>query len=817
MQRKTYSGSTKARSMYQRYEDEPLSVVSADGYFNFTDIPPDLINEGDLIEVNGPGYHAALQLTGTINKSEWTTAVRYTSELTPDQISNHALIDMVFPDVGDIVPSGNVITAPDGAQYTNTSSSALPLPASLPSADFIKREALTLDHIAQINKVKALSPDAGDVVALGQIVVADDGRQYQNTSGENTVMPASFPATGFSEYHKDTLSTVQDLRDYAGSEVRVSLAETCGTFFWRPASTMDDDGGMVLAKTGHTGAGRWVRKTDYIKPEFYGGTFDGVANDRASIVSATAASPLHNKPTLIEQPTAMSGAAIPVENVTIICRKGGSIVKTDDTGVPLFEIQTGGNVSFKGLKMVGPKDKAAMTYTANQNAVTTVLRIATDPAIPNVEVRRCNISAFGDAAITGDLLDKFDFNKNEITFCGRAGALLSGAQTGKFRNNTVSDIAPGAGGVPAFANAYGITVTQDVGANKAVAGAYPAAKDIRIFGNHIKNIPTWTAIDTHANTGVGVYRNTIENCLIPIYLGASSGTVDDSAYDCYASDNIIKNPPAASRAAIIVSPTQPNAVASEIGARITVSRNKITGYGRSQATVDAGFGSFEGVIHVASATGVTVKDNELDDFHLCGISVEGAITDARIEGNTLRNGVEVGGACYVMFEMNIDGGVDQDIISYYSGNKYYGTTPNVEFFGTSGRAPTGPYGPRFANDNKSFGHSAFFASGTEDNLHPSSSWYEAVSFAHSELLDFPAIAAGEREFLSVTIPGLVAALSPQVGVSFNKGSGSELGLIESAYCSADNTALVVLENRTTASIDPANQVFSFSATQKRVG
>lgn len=59
---------------------------------------------------------------------------------------------------------------------------------------------LTDDDLLQIAKVKAQSPNVGDIVEPGQVVIGDDGRQYRNYLCEDVPMPSSFPQRGLLEY-----------------------------------------------------------------------------------------------------------------------------------------------------------------------------------------------------------------------------------------------------------------------------------------------------------------------------------------------------------------------------------------------------------------------------------------------------------------------------------------------------------------------------------------------------------------------------------------------------------------------------------------
>lgn len=141
-QRKTYAGSGTARSIWQRNETDDAATVSAAGYYKFGDIAT--ANIGDLIDIVGPDYELFREITGQAADGSWIT--------------------------GDYGGGGG--------------------------------GTLTSDQQAQIAKQKTQTPNVGDPVAIDQIVIGPDQKQWQNTSGDAAVMPATFdpvPA-GWTEY-----------------------------------------------------------------------------------------------------------------------------------------------------------------------------------------------------------------------------------------------------------------------------------------------------------------------------------------------------------------------------------------------------------------------------------------------------------------------------------------------------------------------------------------------------------------------------------------------------------------------------------------
>lgn len=74
-------------------------------------------------------------------------------------------------------------------------------------------------------------------------------------------------------------------------------------------------------------------------------------------------------------------------------------------------------------------------------------------------------------------------------------------------------------------------------------------------------------------------------------------------------------------------------------------------------------------------------------------------------------------------------------------------------------------------------------------------------------LDFPSIAAGGRQSLSVTVPGVLASANTVVLIN-RRGTTDRAGLMYEAVVSADNTVLITANNFSTAAIDPPSENFN---------
>ena len=235
VQRKTYSGSGIARSVWQRNETDDAATVSANGYYSFADIAT--ANIGDIIEIIGPDYFIQREITAQNADGSWVT--------------------------GDYGGAGG------GA-------------------------SLTGDQLLQIAKQKTQTPNVGDPVAIDQIVIGPDQKQWENTSGGATTMPATFDPvpTGWTEYtgaipvNPEIITSAAPLTGAAPTGAVFGIDTTNNKIFkvdgvgdWQPLPVGEDElwfestdnyvveqGDRYYLNPGHTidltglTAGEWVRE-----------------------------------------------------------------------------------------------------------------------------------------------------------------------------------------------------------------------------------------------------------------------------------------------------------------------------------------------------------------------------------------------------------------------------------------------------------------------------------------------------------------------------------------------------------------------------
>jgi len=239
LQRRNYSGGRAPTSAaFPRKETEDFATVSAQGYFTHQDIAPDLVSIGSVIEVVGEDYHAFLEIIADTGAA-WGTkviSVSNSSLLTPDQA---AALYANLPISGAIIPAGATVRV-NGIDYINSATGPLPLPVTLPDANFV---AAPVPLITPEEKeiFDANLPENGDTVASGAVFIRD-GVQYINNTGAPWVIPATWPATPVADIERYN----PDVTDF------LTIADALAADVISPAITINGRTFVSDLTTGHT-------------------------------------------------------------------------------------------------------------------------------------------------------------------------------------------------------------------------------------------------------------------------------------------------------------------------------------------------------------------------------------------------------------------------------------------------------------------------------------------------------------------------------------------------------------------------------------
>jgi len=375
----------------------------------------------------------------------------------------------------------------------------------------------------------------------------------------------------------------------------------------------------------------------------------------------------------------------------------------------------GNNITIKGDgELRGPQYGQTISYVANQNAIANNVDTTLAIQLKNIKIEGLVISGWGDAGVEVWDIDNLVCDNLRIYDVGRVGILAITGKNITYSNNYIYNVFPGGGGNAPFLNAYGMSVTSDTSI------AVPRPTNVKMTGNTVIGIEAWEAYDLHGVDGAIIENNTAINCMIGIYVGASTGgnnvNCDNVIVKGNYLNNLVDGGSAYSRAGILVGPSFE---LGEYGDNILVSDNIIIGHGTSQATYDAGYTSTdgEGAIFVVRTRNCIVDSNVITRPYQIGIHTRSQNLGISITNNRVDSPVTSNGEAFC-FKAN-----DSDAcIVTVSGNTFQrlsGTSSAVFVENT----PTATYGIRYSEDNNHIGNfSSIFSGSSFSLLHNSSTW-----------------------------------------------------------------------------------------------
>jgi hypothetical protein len=375
----------------------------------------------------------------------------------------------------------------------------------------------------------------------------------------------------------------------------------------------------------------------------------------------------------------------------------------------------GNNITIKGDgELRGPQYGQTISYVANQNAIANNVDTTLAIQLKNIKIEGLVISGWGDAGVEVWDIDNLVCDNLRIYDVGRVGILAITGKNITYSNNYIYNVFPGGGGIAPFLNAYGMSVTSDTSI------AVPRPTNVKMTGNTVIGIEAWEAYDLHGVDGAIIENNTAINCMIGIYVGASTGgnivNCDNVIVKGNYLNNLVDGGSAYSRAGILVGPSF---AVDEYGDNILVSDNIIIGHGTSQATYDAGYTPTdgEGAIFVVRTRNCVVDSNVITTPYQIGIHTRAQNLGTSITNNRVDSPVTSNGEAFC-FKANDS---DECIITV-SGNTFQrlaGTSSAVFVENT----PTATYGIRYSEDNNHIGNfSSIFSGSSFSLLHNSSTW-----------------------------------------------------------------------------------------------
>lgn len=367
-------------------------------------------------------------------------------------------------------------------------------------------------------------------------------------------------------------------------------------------------------------------RNDFVVPQDFGAIGNGSANDTAAIQAALNAGSIR-----VPAGTYLVTATLNVPaNRRIIADAGARILYAGSgAGLQL----NGSNISIEGLTLDG--NRTGNTYLSGSNAI--------DSRAPSwaarytdIRITQCTITNWDDNGIRLDFTDGVDIIDNTINRVGRAGVLMLSPRAARVNNNSISNVAPGFGGVAPLLNAYGITFTRTATDDLTLN---PLPRNCEAIGNIVDGVPSWEGIDTHGGQNIRFVGNTVAGCLIGIAVVPSDGpTVLAGASECLIAFNNVNGANAGGPArgsGISLSP-------ASAGAGTVIGHKILGNILRSCGTDNPGLLP-SAAIYVSQVTGAQVSDNYLFDSRWSAIDLANIVVGAVVTGNQIVNVINVSG------------------------------------------------------------------------------------------------------------------------------------------------------------------------------
>lgn len=262
----------------------------------------------------------------------------------------------------------------------------------------------------------------------------------------------------------------------------------------------------------------------------FGAKGDGIQDDTAAINSALVGGgdivlpPGVFKVTsvlMVPENTTLRGSGIGATTLKMETQGAGATVKI-----------TGSNVTVRDLTIEGPSPSEV--YVPWENGIEAIGASA-NQRLSNVRIINCEIKNYGFRGITFQYVRDSLVSQSKITRMGYAAFHCLSCEDTIVRDNFIDSVNPGTQGL-----AYGISFTYG---GKCPNEANPVSRRCSAIGNIIRNIPVWSALDTHTGQGITFSNNRVDNCRLGIHAGGTE--CDQILQDISITGNTIIAGPAA--------------------------------------------------------------------------------------------------------------------------------------------------------------------------------------------------------------------------------------------------------------------------------
>lgn len=299
-----------------------------------------------------------------------------------------------------------------------------------------------------------------------------------------------------------------------------------------------------------------------------------------------------------------------------------------------FDIDGASNLTLRDFTFTGTR--AGDTAVVDNTCIITRDGVGAD----NILIEDVEIKDFGFYGIEIRDCDDVMINRCRLTNLGRAGVLGIGCLRNYVHNCFIKNISPGSGGNPGFLNRFGITFSMD----ESTPGR--RSQFCEAINNHIEDISSWEAIDTHGGVDILIDGNTIINCAIGVFIGSATSTANLPPERWKVVNNHFNNTGnAVSRAAILLAASPDGG--TTVGNDFVISNNYIQGYGTHDEAVNQ-----EGALDITFARDITVTGNNFIQNLYSHIRLGEDIILCQITGNTFRRAILVDGKDFVLNAQN---------------------------------------------------------------------------------------------------------------------------------------------------------------------
>jgi hypothetical protein len=344
--------------------------------------------------------------------------------------------------------------------------------------------------------------------------------------------PATLPVDGtqITGLQLDTLTT---LRAWTGRPPVVIVAGFAaandgggGTFVWAAGDSSAVDGCTVVQPVSGGAAGRYKRiYSGAIDAHWCGTKGDGTTDDGAALALAIAAAPAGG--TVYLAPVA---GCYKITSPLVIARaltlqgRNSAICQTRDATVGLSI--SASNVQIDGLVLTGP-GSSAMNDPSRAIQISGTFNSGSPPTyISDVSVTNTVISQWNAYGIYAAYVDRLTVSHNTFRNIVYSGISVISGTNGKIAYNTIDTIN---GNSTPGGNAYGIALSRlQLDGGELVS--QPRTSNFSVYGNVVRNVPTWEGIDTHCGQQIAITGNTVQNTYYGIAAGPCQNALSVQAY-----------------------------------------------------------------------------------------------------------------------------------------------------------------------------------------------------------------------------------------------------------------------------------------------